>query len=352
MLHSLFWKALWRSTGRLNRFPDDATEYTECNMERSSRIRLAALIAAVGVALACADAPCAQNTDYSIMSWAHGVVIWPGALNTYLTVPEHFADRLATAAEAAFGFWGYDPPKPIGDWDYPIVYPGRLRVLEPHDVRIADDTTGEETSVPNLVWAGDRRSPLVVIAFVGRWRMVDALGETATFGARFHASPACRSYPDAEEWVHEVGRSHRTMICASYAGDDTLIHEFAHWFLYEWCLGSGIPAVALPLFVHEGVAETSSAHAVDPTYDAWERRAVIDWAEEHCLSDGVGAASVYTVGESLVTYLVGELGTGGFLDTLQDWIVRPLELIEKHEPGWRESLGLPGECGVSEEGSE
>ena len=252
----------------------------------------------------------------------------------------------------AFGFWGYEAPKAIGDWEYPIVQSGRLRVLGAHDVRVVDDATGEEALVPNLAWGGHRRSPLVVIAFVGHWRMVDALGETATFGARFHASPARGSYPNAEEWVREVGRSHRTMICASYAGDDTLIHEFAHWFLYEWCVSYGLPAAFLPLFIHEGVAETASAPAADPTYDAWERRAVIDWAEEHCLSDGVGAASAYTVGESFVAYLVRDLGTDGFLETLHGWMSRPNELIEEHEPGWRESLGLPAECGGPEEGKE
>jgi len=53
-----------------------------------------------------------------------------------------------------------------------------------------------------------------------------------------------------------------------------------------------------------------------------------------------------------VTYLVGELGPEGFLATLSDWVLRPAELIERYEPGWRASLGLPRECGTPEEGSE
>jgi hypothetical protein len=44
--------------------------------------------------------------------------------------------------------------------------------------------------------------------------------------------------------------------------------------------------------------------------------AVIDWAERYCLSDGVGAASVHTFGESLVTYLIDELGEAERPETL------------------------------------
>ncbi len=320
-------------------------------MLRSSRICLAALIAAVGIALAIVSAAYAQNTDYFITSWAYGVV-WPGRASTYLTVPEQFIGRLASAAREAFAFWGFDPPEPLDAWESPVAYPGRLRIVGPHDVRIVDDVLGKETLVPNLAWEGHRLSPLVVIPFVGGWRMLDALGATATHEAQFFYRPLVRSYPDAEDWVHEVGRGYRTIVCASYAGDDVLIHECTHWFQWEWCAVNGVVPLLVPAVILEGMAEAASAHAENPVFAAWERRAVLDWAEENCLSGGVGAASVYTVGESLVAYLVDELGPEGFLATLGDWALRPAELIELYEPGWRASLGLPRECGVSEEGSE
>jgi len=59
------------------------------------------------------------------------------------------------------------------------------------------------------------------------------------------------------------------------------------------------------------------------------------------LKDGAGAVSQYTVGERLVTYLVGELGAEGFLGTLAEWISQPEVPIDRYEPGWRSSLGLP-----------
>ena len=312
-------------------------------MLRSSRICLAASIAAVGIALAIVSAAYAQNTDYFITSWAYGVVVWPGRVSTHLTVPEQFVGRLASAAREAFAFWGFDPPEPLDAWEHPVAYPGRLRIVGPHDVRIVDDATGEETLVPNLAWEGHRLSPLVVIPFVGGWRMLDALGATATFGAQFCYRPLVRSYPDAEDWVHEVGRGYRTIVCASYAGDDVLIHECTHWFQWEWCAANDVVPQMIPKVILEGMAEAASAHAENPVFAAWEHRAVLDWAEKHSLSDGVGAASAYTVGESLVAYLVGELGPEGFFETLDDWGSRPAELIALYEPGWRESLGLPPE---------
>jgi hypothetical protein len=317
-------------------------------MLRSSRICLAA----VGIALAIVSAAYAQNTDYFITSWAYGVVVWPGRVSTYLTVPEQFVGRLASAAREAFAFWGFDPPEPLDAWESPVAYPGRLRVVGPHDVRIVDDATGEETLVPNLAWEGHRLSPLVVIPFVGGWRMLDALGATATFGAQFCYRPLVRSYPDAEDWVHEVGRGYRTIVCASYAGDDVLIHECTHWFQWEWCAANDVVPQMIPKVILEGMAEAASAHAENPVFAPWELRAVLDWAEEHCLSDGVGAASAYTVGESLVTYLVDELGPEGFLATLSDWALRPAEPIALYEPGWRASLGLPRECGAGQGDAE
>jgi len=310
--------------------------------------------AILGMALAFASVVPAvgQNSDYSITSWAYGVVVWPSRVSTYLTVPEQFVEQLASAAREAFAFWGFDPPEPLDAWEYPVTYPGRLLIVGPHDVRIVDDSTGEETLVPNLAWEGHHLSPLIVIPFVGGWRMLDALGATATFGALFIHGPLVRSYPDAEDWVHEVGRGYRTIVCASYAGNDVLIHECTHWFQWEWCAVNDVVPQLIPLVILEGMAEAASAHAENPVFDAWERRAVLDWAEEHCLSDGVGAASVYTVGESLVTYLVGELGPGGFLGTLSDWVARPAELIALYEAGWRASLGLPPECDTEQSGPE
>jgi hypothetical protein len=286
----------------------------------------------------------ARATDYSLMSWRYGVVVWPGELNTYLSVPERFIERLEAAAEEAFGFWGHDPPVAADDWPSAVRLDGRLRIEGPFDVGIVDDATGQEMAVPNLVWQGDRLSPLLVIPFVGHWRMYDALGATATFGAQFFYRPLVRTYPNAEPWVHEVGLGYRAMICVSHAGDDVLVHEFTHWFQWTWCEVRGLEPLAMPTFIREGMAEAIGADVEVSPHAAWNRQAVLDWAADKCLAGGVGAAAKYTVGESLVEYLIGKLGALGFLATLADWIRAPYMMIVEHEPGWRESLGLPAAC--------
>lgn len=294
----------------------------------------------LGLTLAVAMIAAAQDTDYYITSWAYGVVVW---LDQVAPDVGHFTDRLTAAAKEAFAFWGCDPPEGAGVWECPLEYAGGLR-SRPGDVRIVDDASGVETVVPPLQWMNRRLFPVVVIAFPNGWRMRDALGATATFGARFHFGSAASSYPDAEDWVREVGRGYRTMICLSYAEDELLIHELTHWFLVEWCEASGVNPWRLPGFIHEGTAEVTCASARDSTDAAWEHRAVIDWAKRNCLADGVGAASAYTVGKSLVTHLIDELGEAGFLETLAVWALQPDVLIARYEPDWRASLGLPREC--------
>jgi hypothetical protein len=304
---------------------------------------------AIGIVLAVAAAliAAAQGTDDSVTSWAYGVVVWPDHVGPDVG---HFTDRLTAAAKEAFAFWGHAPPEAAGVWECPLEYAGGLHCGSA-DVRIVDDRSAVETVVPPLQWMNRQLFPVVVIAFSGGWRMRDALGTTATFGARFHFGSAASSYPDAEDWVREVGRGRRTMICVSYAGDEFLIHEFAHWFLAEWCEASGVNPWRLPDVIHEGTAEATCASAKDSTDTVWEHRAVIDWAKRNCLSNDVGAASVYTVGKSLVTHLIDELGEAGFLETLAVWASSPDVLIAQYEPEWRESLGLPRECVAASDGS-
>ena len=299
----------------------------------SAVLSLVSVVAALG-----------ENTDYSLMSWRYGVVVWPGQLNTYSTVPERFVERLEAAAEEAFGFWGYEPPQPTDEWPGSVRHEGRLHIDGPYDVAIVDDGASKEIPIPNLSWQGARLSPVLVIPFVGHWRMHDALGATATFGAQFFYRPLVRTYPLAEPWVHDVGLGYRTVICASHAGDDVLIHEFTHWFQWTWCEARDLEPLALPPLIREGMAESAAAEAESSPYDAWDRQAVIDWAKHNCLVGVVGAAARYTVGESLVSYLLDELGTARFLATLRDWIACPDRMAAEHEPGWRESLGLPLAC--------
>jgi len=54
-----------------------------------------------------------------------------------------------------------------------------------------------------------------------------------------------------------------------------------------------------------------------------------------------GSQSDYAVAWSFVDYLIGLQGMDAFMASLSEWATRSEELIAEHEPGWRESLGLP-----------
>jgi len=283
----------------------------------------------------------AEPASYRLIPWRYGVVAWPDRLNTYLTVPERFIERLEIAAEEAYRFWGYEPPQSSSGWPVGVYPEGRLRIEGPYEVAIVDDAAGVETVVPNLVWLGARLSPVVVIPFAGHWRMYDALGATATFGAQFFCRPLVRAYPLSEPWVREVGLGYRTIVCVSYTADDVLIHEFTHWFQWSWCEVRDLEPLALPPLIREGMAEAAAGAAESSPYAARKREAVIEWATHNRLVDGVEGAARYTVGESLVSYMLDELGPIRFLATLCDWIACPESMFAEYEPGWRESLGLP-----------
>ena len=49
-----------------------------------------------------------------------------------------------------------------------------------------------------------------------------------------------------------------------------------------------------------------------------------------------------------MSYLVETLGRDGFLETLPEWASDPDGLIEAHEAGWREALGLAPSCDASD----
>jgi hypothetical protein len=71
------------------------------------------LLVGIGLALAVGIIAAAQSVDYLITSWAYGTIVWPDRVPSDTG---HFVDRLTTAAETAFAFWGHDPPETLGSW--------------------------------------------------------------------------------------------------------------------------------------------------------------------------------------------------------------------------------------------
>lgn len=272
----------------------------------------------------------AQTTPYALSTWSCGVIVWPG------DVPDHaenFTLRLIEAAETAFGFWGYGLPVPAEEaYD------------EANALRIYDPSLDAERVILPLQWGGREISPVVVFAFSNEIAMRSALGRTDLFGASWCPFPMSRVYPDSELWIREIGAGYRNLICPSLTPIEVLIHEDAHWFTTEWCSLRGIDASQLPNYIMEGIAEATCATDKDPNDAVYDRLRAFSWAQNNCLYGSIEGVMRYSVGESLVSYLVETLGTHGFLGTLQTWTRRPIFMAGLYQTDWRISLGLPASC--------
>jgi len=294
---------------------------------RSRGVTAFACVAAVLIGFSAA----AQTVPYVLSPWQCGVIVWPNEVPDYA---DHFAQRLTEAAEAAFGFWGYPLPT-TADKPY----------NEANCVLIFDPATQAEYVVPPLKWNGSEVLPVVVLAFSSEAAMRAAMGSTALHGAFWFSGPMNRlSFPQAQPWVWDVGGGYRNMVCASSASNATLIHEWAHWFTYQWGYSEAIAPHDLPNYIVEGIAEVTCAAEDDPHDAVYDRLQARAWAENNCLYASIDGVMQYAVGESFVNYLVEALGTDGFLGTLRTWTRRPLFMAGLYQADWRTSLDLPPDC--------
>jgi hypothetical protein len=277
----------------------------------------------------------AQATPYALSDWACGVIVWPGEVPDYA---DDFAQRLTEAVTTAFGFWGYDNPTTI---------------LESFDedsaFRIYDPAIQAERIIPPLRWEDRETIPVVVIAFPGERELISAMGDTELYAAFYSTWPLSPSQqPDAESWIWSVGAGCRNMVCASSAEDGVLIHEFAHWFTFQWCYSRGVAAPHLPNYILEGMAEATCAVVEDANRAIIDRLRAHSWAQNNCLTGSIQGIMKYSVGENLVGYLIETLGCEGFLATLSDWSMRAWFMIDSYQGNWRESLDLPALCPLAE----
>ncbi len=292
-------------------------------------IRTIAIICAAVVLIGFSAA--AQTVPYVLSPWQCGVIVWPNEVPDYA---DHFAQRLTEAAEAAFGFWGYPLPT-TADKPY----------NESNCVLIFDPATQAEYVVPPLKWNGSEVLPVVVLAFSSEAAMRAAMGSTALHGAFWFSGPMNRlSFPQAQPWVWDVGGGYRNMVCASSASNATLIHEWAHWFTYQWGYSEAIAPHDLPDYIIEGIAEATCAFVEDPNDAVYGRLQAYSWGLNKCLEGSIQGVMQYPVGESLVSHLVETLGTDGFLGTLSDWSTQAWFMVDCYQPEWRISLGLPASC--------
>ncbi len=272
-----------------------------------------------------------QSVSYTLTDWSCGVIVWPTEAPTYA---EDFAQRLSEAVAATFSFWESDIPE---------------QAEPPYDVtksfRIYDPATQADRDIPPLQWGERLTAPVVVFAFEDEDTMRLTMGSTKLYGAMWCHSPLTKDgFPNAQDWIWLPGAGFRNMLCAASADEGILIHEFTHWFMYQWCYARGIIAAQLPNYIVEGMAELACSSASDRNESVYDRLQAVSWAQTKCLSASIRGVMMYSVGKSLVGHLADELGVSGFLETLFDWSTRAWAMIDLVQSGWRTSLGLPADC--------
>jgi len=311
--------------------------------------RLVLLVIAVSVALQAfsVSGEAAEEDTYYLTAWRYGAIAWVQTISHRVG---DFTDRLTRAADCAFAFWGLDLPTPPESWGHPEENPSKFSMTGLPQIRKKDPSTGLMWRLDPLFWRGEQIYPLLVLAFHDQETMRDLLNDEWVV-AMFTANATAIS--GAELWLRTLLGCPRIVLCDANDSSATLAHEFAHWLFLEWYRQEGGDVFASPpRFIREGMAEVTAAQFYSATRPQGNDDRAREWLASNRLADGVYEEDNYVVGESFVRYLVELLTPLGFLETLTDWGLRSDELIELHEPGWRESLGLPAECGGPEEGKE
>jgi len=304
-------------------------------------------IALVALTVVGVSGQTAEEDTYYLTAWRYGAIAW---VQTVSLGVAFFTDRLTWAADHAFAFWGLDAPTPPASWEHPEQNPSKFSMTGLPQIRKKDPSTGEMWRLDPLLWRGEQIYPLLVIAFRDQVTLRSLLHDPL-IGAMFTANATAIS--GAELWLRTLLGCPRILLCDTNESTATLAHEFAHWLFFEWYkLGGGALSAPPPKFIREGMAELTAARFQSATRAQQNDDRAREWLQSNRLADGVSGHDDYVIGESFVRYLVELLTPLGFLETAADWGSRPAELIELYEPGWREWLGLPRECGTDQGDAE
>ncbi len=316
-------------------------------MLRSSRICLVALVVVLGISVLSGNAY--EYPYYHLTAWRFGAIAWIGGEPQGSDV---FIDRLDQAVDRVLAFWEFEAIEPHPQWDEPQ----SVRGLDPGEkwlsVGVVNYEGGPPWRLPPPSWGGEIIWPLVIAVFPDEASLRSLTGDRNSAWFSFSGI----GLPGSRPLLHGAPVM---LVVSLTASQGTLAHEITHWLTYQDALYRGFWLNDLPPFLVEGMAELSER--LFPDSNVRERLSgsegewgstLLDLAAENCLSIDLPLPARYTLGESFVGYLVDELGAAGFFAELPRWAETPAELIELYEPGWRESLGLPAECGTDQGDSE
>jgi len=181
-------------------------------------------------------------------------------------------------------------------------------------------------------------------------------------------------YPDGEAMRRLTGRNDEGWFSFSWAGlagrrrildglpallvvhltsnERTLVHGITHLLTFQYLFVAGVQIDDLPTYLIEGMAELceelfprENADRLAGSEGRWGST-LLDIAGETCLTSDLSWPAKYVLGESFVACLITQLGFERFWATLPMWAESADELVDLYEPVWRQSLGLPPDCGT------
>ncbi len=283
---------------------------------------------------------------YHLTPWRYGAIAWIGEEPAD---PSFFITRLDRTLDRVFAFWGLDPIEPHPRWAEPQLWKqwmGSTERLFATSIRDYVERTFWKLPAPS--WSGEPIWPLVVVVYPDRETFRQLTG--SKYAGWFSFGQA--GLPGPRKLLYGLPA---LLVVHLTTSEATLAHELTHWLTYQSLTTDAVWIGDLPLYLLEGMAEVCERLFPRPDGDRFMGSGgrwgstVLDMVAESCLTEDLFPLAMYVLGESFVAYLIEQWGVGGFWANLPAWAEMSGEFVELHEPDWRESLGLPPECGIGAE---
>jgi hypothetical protein len=295
----------------------------------------------VALILLCVVPAVAAALTYTLTPWPYGVIAW------VQMEPAHLQTIISSATQAVndvFSFWDQPIPTPAEGWDQFKPMPRGAWGDSNYDpftagfLPVPSPTLSDIWEIPLPSWKGEKLLPLILIVFLDE-DFMEEWTDRYTAGGLFNywylkegigTGIPLVSIRSLFQLVH---RSYSITYCPSsyfFAGE-TLRHELSHWLFQLSCRKEGIdPETFSPLII-EGFAEYTSTTLSEDKY--WQIVAA-GWAEDHGLSD-VPSFMCYSVGASLMEFLVERYGVDGVLNDLTNLSENWNQVAVNITPAWR-----------------
>jgi len=276
-----------------------------------------------------------ESPPFMLSPWRFGAIAW---IESKPADWEAITAEAAQAVEDVFALWRLPIPSPTGNWDDPASNPSVYGSGRVPQVIKKDPGTGKLWRLNPLAWGEEETYPLLLILFPDVECMLEATGGIGA-GVYYHGSPAV---PGSAIWFQGLTGVPRSIMCLL---DDLTVlwHELTHWMTAMALGAAELDGVWPPYVIVEGLAEytvEALCGLIGTEFSVARQPSVVAWASENSLGDDRAEYDPYSIGVSIVSYLVERDGKATLIDCLPDWAADPYGMLRAVEPGWHVYLGL------------